>query len=475
MPKLTPRQRLIEQRARTARVENARNERFSGAGTQYDYGTENRTGPRQWINPLDLDREMLTLYKQDWAARKIVSIPVDDMLREGWKLKGLAPDQLAKLEQADKRFQVLDTFRKAMRLERLFGGAAIFMGAVDGEMNPAIPLEPSRVELDGLKFLNVVPRSRISRTEFNTDPTKAGYGRAEWYWIQGNRVHRSRLILFKGDPLLDVPESTIALTTADRMDGFGDSVLLPILDDLARATGSRQAAFQLVQRAGVFFASVEESLGTGSEADDARWQQLRDIVNQVNAFRGAVFETTPGQTSAPLSTISPTFGSVPELVMSFLQVLSASGDIPATRFLGQSPGGLNATGESDSENYYGRLASEQKQKLEPQLQQLYQVLIPSTLGPGINTLAVDIEFPELWSLSEKEQAEVRKIDAETINICTTGGWMTTDEAAKESNARGITETELAGTPDMTTPDEAALLNDPAAPPLADSLAALAGG
>ncbi len=475
MPKLTPRQRLLEDRARKSRITNSRNERFSGAGSQFDYGTENRSGPRMWINPMELDRELLTLFKHDWAARKIVSIPVDDMLREGWELKGLAPDQLAKVEDNDKAFNILDTFRKAKRLEGLFGGSAIFIGAVDGNTDTAQPLNVAAIDTGALKYLNVVPRSRISRTEFNTNPTMPGYGRPEHFWIQGLRVHRSRLILFKGDPLLDVPESTIALTTADRMDGFGDSKLLAILDDLVRATGSRQAAFQLVQRAGVFFASVEESLDDGTAASDAHFEALRGIVNQVNAFRGAVFTTTPGQSTSPISTISPTFGSVPELVMSFLQVLSAASDIPATRFLGQAPGGLNATGESDLENYYGRLASEQKQVLSPQLQQYYQIAIPSVLGRGVvSSITVDIEFPELWSLSEKEQAEVRKIDAETINIAVGGGWMTTDEAAAESNAKGITETPLAGAPDVTTPDEAAQLNDPAAPPLAESLAGIAG-
>src|SRR6185312_12636580 len=96
------------------------------------------------------------------------------------------------------------------------------------------------------------------------------------------------------------------------------------------------------------------------------------------------------------------------------QVLSAASDIPATRFLGQSPGGLNATGDSDLENYYGRLEGEQEQTLKPQLMQLLEVQGRSDIDRGFRAADCDINFPPLWSLSGLEAAQVRTAD--TTNV-----------------------------------------------------------
>jgi Protein of unknown function (DUF1073) len=48
----------------------------------------------------------------------------------------------------------------------------------------------------------------------------------------------------------------------------------------------------------------------------------------------------------------------------------SAADIPATRFIGKSPDGMNATGESDIRNYHDRLASDQKVKCTPLLTRL---------------------------------------------------------------------------------------------------------
>jgi hypothetical protein len=97
---------------------------------------------------------------------------------------------------------------------------------------------------------------------------------------------------------------------------------------------------------------------------DAKVEMMQDIMLQLSTYKGALINS---DTNSPtnIETISPNFAAVPDLIDKFLAVLSAGSDIPATRFLGQAPGGLNATGESDLENYYGRLTSEQTFKLKP--------------------------------------------------------------------------------------------------------------
>lgn len=409
--------------------------RDSGLGTPpYDFGTLNLPA-RMVFTPLQQDQFCVRLYHTDWAAKKIVSIPVDDMLRDAWSITGIPDDVAARLMDATQRFNVLNVVRQALRLERLVGGAAIYLGVSDGQSDPSIPLNDDSIQRGGLKFLNCIPRSRVTQIDWNQDPLSPLYGRPEHYYINGQRVHRSRLVIFDGDPLLPVPDNNIAPIEWIRRDGFGQSVLLTVFDDLTRATGSRQAAYQMVQRASVFIAEMDlEGLG-GTEAGQQAIAQMSAIVNQINAFRGAVIDRQPGATSPAISTVATQFGSVPELTMSFLQVLSAASDIPATRFLGQAPGGLNATGESDLENYYGRLESDRTNRLEPQLMRITKLLSLSEFGQVLPDM--DLEFRPLWSLSEVEEAGVRKANIDNVNALVDRGMLTDEEGLEELLARDV--------------------------------------
>jgi hypothetical protein len=54
--------------------------------------------------------------------------------------------------------------------------------------------------------------------------------------------------------------------------------------------------------------------------------------------------------------ITTTFAGLPEIMQMYLLIASGAADIPATRLLGQSPKGLNATGENDIRNYYDHVS-----------------------------------------------------------------------------------------------------------------------
>lgn len=417
---------------RKQRVKNTIARQRSGQGSQYDFGTE-QTPQAVWMSPLQQDQFAVTLYETDWAAKKIVKIPVDDMLRDGWRVTGIDEEQVGLMDLAQGQLSMLEVFRQAMRLERLVGGGAIYLGVSDGETDPAVPLNRKNLGRGSLKFLNALPRSRVASVEWNLNPLSENYGRPEHFIINGQRVHRSRLVLFKGDPLLPVPDGTIASSAWTRTDGFGQSVLIAIWDDLARATGSRQAAYQMVQRASVFLAGMDLEALEGTKQGQVAIEAMKSIVNQINVYRGAVYDKQPGETAPPITTLATQFGSVPELVMSFLQVLSAASDIPATRFLGQAPGGLNATGESDLENYYGRLESQRTQDLLPKLLPVVQLVAISTFGslpPGLG-----VEFDPLWSLSEVEEADVRSKNIDNVVKLTDAGMLTPEEGLDELQKR----------------------------------------
>lgn len=444
--------------------------RFSGLGTEYDYGQYQQPANTP-MSPFFQDKFVVDLYFSDWAAKKIVCLPVDDMMRDGWKYEGIEDDQASLLFTFQDKLSVLEKFKQAMRLERLIGGCAIFMGIDDGAKDAAQPVNFEALQLGCLKFMNVIPRTRITNTELDYDPLSPTYGEPLTYWVNGVQVHRDRLILFRGDPLLQVPDSTLMPQQWTRNDGFGVSVLLAMIDDLTRATGSRQAAYQLVQRASVFLYAADTLDLESTVQGQSAMKKMQDIVNQINLFRGAVLDVAPGQ-AAPVTTISPSFGSVPELVMTFLQVLAAAADIPGSRFFSQAPGGLNAgDGGTSLENYYGGLESKQKQELRPRLMKWLKVAGPSVLGDAYSGVNIDVTFEPLWSLSELEQSQVRTADVNNVIAMITNTLLSDAEALEELKLRDVLKVEV----DSREEGDLTGGGDGDVPPsnLADNLAALA--
>ena len=59
---------------------------------------------------------------------------------------------------------------------------------------------------------------------------------------------------------------------------------------------------------------------------------------------------------------------------------AGASDIPATRLLGKSPDGMNATGAGDQTNYDQMIKDIQESDLRPALGMLDHALIPSALG-----------------------------------------------------------------------------------------------
>ncbi|WP_155641671.1 anti-CBASS protein Acb1 family protein, partial [Xylella fastidiosa] len=104
------------------------------------------------------------------------------------------------------------------------------------------------------------------------------------------------------------------------------------------------------------------------------------------------------------------FSGVKEVIEQFMMDISGAADIPATRLFGQSPKGMNATGDSDIRNYYDRIKAQQEDELRPVLRVLYAVLFRASVGECPQDL--EIQFNSLWQMSETERATIEKLRAE---------------------------------------------------------------
>lgn len=109
--------------------------------------------------------------------------------------------------------------------------------------------------------------------------------------------------------------------------------------------------------------------------------------------------------------------------------LSAAARIPVSLLMGQAPAGLNATGDSDIRFFYDHVKAEQE-AIKPKIERIYRILKNDENAECI------IEFPALWQLTDKEQAELRRVEAETDRIYLQEGVLLPEEVAIKRFSKG---------------------------------------
>ena len=122
-----------------------------------------------------------------------------------------------------------------------------------------------------------------------------------------------------------------------------------------------------------------------------------------------------------------TFTGLQEVYDSMCHDLSGASRIPVTKLFGRSPAGMNATGESDLQNYF--VDTLRENVLRPLLERILPVLCMSAWGAVPEDL--DIRFPPLWTPTAREVAEIAERKALAIRDLFQAGLLAADTAQKE--------------------------------------------
>jgi phage-related protein (TIGR01555 family) len=375
--------------------------------------TGRRGGDFYSYTPLD-DLMLMNMYRSDWMARKAVDIIAEDMTKE-WRTWQLKPKQITDLDRAEVALDLRRKVRQAIKYGRLFGGGALILS--DGRQSWR-PLTVEGLQKGGLKYVVAVPRTMLDpdNNELDWDPQSDHYGEPEFYRLrlnnssrrpsEGVRIHHSRIIRFLGNeyaqPMLEA-------------NPWSDSILQSVYEAVRDAGIAMQASAALVEEAKLDVMQMEnlESHLSTQDANARLMERMRLFKLGKTTFNLALMG---GKETFDSKTVQ--FGSLDKVMYVFLQVVSGATDIPATRFLAQSPAGMNSTGESDLRNYASLIRSKQED-MEASMRRLDELLMKSALGSIPKTWFY--EWNSIWEMSPKEAAEVNKLNAEADQIYANSG------------------------------------------------------
>jgi len=245
------------------------------------------------------------------------------------------------------------------------------------------------------------------------------YNPQVWY-VMGTEIHASRLLSFIGRPVPDI------LKPAYAFGGLSMSQMAqPYVDIWLR---TRESVGEIIHAFSVMVLMTDLSTttmpgGAGGGAGDilARLALFNEFRDNQGVF--AVNKNTEDfkNVSAPISGLD-------ELQAQSQEHLFAIGRIPAVKFAGIQPKGLNATSEGELRAFYDTIHGYQEH-FRPQLTTMIDIAQISLFGERDRDITYD--FLSLHELTDKEKAEVRKMDAETDQIRTDSGIVSQEDVRRK--------------------------------------------
>lgn len=344
---------------------------------------------------------------QDGLMRAGVETLADEMTRKFFELVSTSDEDeseaVATLSKALEHFEVEEVFNRAAANTGYFGGCLVFMDFGNNspeELQTPLALNSIKIAPGSFKGLKLVEPINISPGQYNaSNPLSKNYFEPEYWYILGQRVHASRFLKFINNepPLLFKPAYNF----------FGIPMVQIALDYIADFTGCRNSAARLLRKFSLtVFKTAMDSVLYGDDASD-----LDKRLAFFARYRDNDGVMMVDQETEDIVQINTPLSGVDVIVRQALELLAAIWRIPAVKLLGISPGGFNATGESDIRGFYDFVASQQKKVFGKPLKTLLTVLQLSELGSI--SQGIKPEFISLWEMTEREQADIQKLKADT--------------------------------------------------------------
>jgi phage-related protein (TIGR01555 family) len=334
--------------------------------------------------------QVAALMSQHWLVDKACNMPARDAVRVGYDVslpEGTPQSDaiLAEIAKQDKRYKVTQAMREFVHMGRVYGvRVAIFRVR---STDPDYYGKPFNI--DGVTpgaYLGIAQVDPIWCVPELTDaalsdPAGLRFYEPEFYVIGGKRYHRSHLCVYIPHPVPDVLKPSYQYG--------GKSVPQLIYERVYAAERTANEAPQLAMTKRLivhktdgagFFGNLTKSISRMLD-----FSQVRDNYGVMVIDKEA---DDISQHDTALTDLDAT-------IMTQYQLVASIAEMPATKLLGTTPKGFNATGESEAEDYRITLESIQTNDLQPLLDRHHQLVMRSIIRPKFK-LPEDLELETSW-------------------------------------------------------------------------------
>nr|DAQ67846.1 MAG TPA: Portal [Caudoviricetes sp.] len=370
-----------------------------------------------------------SLYRSHWIVRRIIDVVPEDMIKNGYHiLTQLSPDQIKKIVRCDRTTRTSRRILEGLKWGRLYGGAGALIMIEGHENQLDQQLDYDTVMPGSYKGLLVLDRwSGVTpEDKLVEDISDPEFGMPEYYTVSsdaltvGIRVHHSRIIRFMGRPLPYLEQ--LAETY------WGASELEHVFDELRKRDNVSWNIAMLTFMANLRVMKMDGMSQVLAVGNEQAQMQLYNTVQGMNAMMNnnslQILDKDDGY-----ETHQYTFGGIGETYDRFMMDVAGAAETPVTKLFGRSPAGMNATGESDMQNYYDTIEEKQEAELRPVYDKILPIMFISTLG-GIPD-DWDYEFNPIRRPRDDEMADLASKNTDSVTKAFQAGMVSQRTALKE--------------------------------------------
>jgi uncharacterized protein len=343
------------------------------------------------------------LMAQNWLINKCCTIAPRDALRRGYEItvnngQRADPALLAKIKIFDKKYGIRKNILQYVRYGLIFG-IRVAWPLIDGmkDEDLAKPFNPDIVKKGSYRGITQIDPYWITpelNFEAGSDPASMHFYEPTWWRVNGKRVHRTHLIIYRPFDVADILKPVY---------WYGGIPLPQLIAErvyAAERVANEAPMLSLSKRTLLIHTDAAQALANQQKFDE-RMQLMATMRNNYGA-QILDREDTAEQFDTSLTDFD-------QLIMTQYQLVAAAAEYPATKLLETSPKGFDATGEFEADNYHERLESMQAHDMEPLLDRHY-LLASRSEGWGVD---IDVNWNPVDTPTGKELAEINFLKSQT--------------------------------------------------------------
>jgi phage-related protein (TIGR01555 family) len=358
------------------------------------------------------------LRAQNWLIDKACSMPARDATRNGWDAVSADGNKIdaeteAILKNYDKKHRIKWQAEQLVRMGRIFGIRIVIfkVDSTDPDYYKK-PFNPDGVEPGSYKGVSQVDPywcAPLLDAAATSDPGSMHFYEPTFWTIGGKTYHRSHLHIFRTAEPPDVLKPMYLYG--------GIPVSQRIMERVyaAERTANEGPLLVTSKRTNVWLTNMSAFQMAG---DEARQRMLEWI-----AFRDNFGIKIGDKEADDFKQFETSLGELDAVIMNQYQIVAAAANVPATKLLGTTPKGFNATGEYEEASYHEELESIQEHDLTPFLER-HHLLSLRNEGKDAETT---VSWRPLDAPTAKELAETNLLKAQTdVQLVQSGGLQSSD-------------------------------------------------
>jgi phage-related protein (TIGR01555 family) len=414
---------------------------FSNPAARLGFGTQNLLEATEYpITRLTQNYSLLnSLFRSNWIVQNIISTIPEDIVKKWFKVtSNVAPEYLDKIGKLQRLTKLRKSITEGLKWGRLYGGAVGLILIEGQEDILEEPLDYDTIQVDSFKGLYIVDRwsGVYPDVELISDINDPDFGLPAYYEIRNGtnsviaRVHHSRIIRFIGRDLPYYEKVTEMY--------WGQSELEALYDEIVKRDNVSMNIAALTFRANLSvyeMDNLDQLFAVGGTQAQVRFWNLIQAQSALESNLGVKLVNKGDN----VKQLQYSFTGLAEVYDSVMMDVAGAARIPVTKLFGRSPAGMNATGESDLQNYYDYIEELREAQFRPIIEKLLPIMAISAWGQIPDDL--NFSFEAIQTPSEVEKSDILEKRTKALIEAFNAGGMTQEAFIKElkglSNSSGV--------------------------------------